>query len=89
MPTTIARSAGTPVTSDLEHVSDQIEQLISSVTYPIFEQNLPAKLTGEQDPERALRKLRRLNDGLLVMTLASRAPLRSRAIRFTSRRPSR
>jgi sulfofructose kinase len=70
--TTIARSAGAPVTSDLEHVSDQIEPLISSVTYAIFEQNLPAKLTGEADPERALRKLRRLNGGLLVMTRGDR-----------------
>ena len=66
MPRRIARSAGTPVTSDLEHVSDQVEQLIASVTYPIFEQHLPARLTGEPDPERALRKLRRLNHGLLV-----------------------
>ena len=67
---TIARSAGIPVTSDLEHVSDQVEQLIASVTFPIFEQSLPALITGEHDPERALRKLRRLNDGLLVMTRA-------------------
>lgn len=65
---TIASSGGIPVTSDLEHVSDRVEQLIASVTFPIFEQNLPARITGEQDPERALRKLRRLNDGLLVMT---------------------
>jgi sulfofructose kinase len=65
---TIARGAGTRVTSDLEHVSDRIEQLIALVTFPIFEQNLPARITGERDPERALRKLRRLNEGLLVMT---------------------
>ena len=65
---TIARSGGTPVTTDLEHVSEYTERLIASVTYPIFEQSLPAGLTGESDPERALRKLRRLNDGLLVMT---------------------
>ena len=83
--TTIARSTGTPVTSDIEHASDQVEQLIASVTFPIFEQNLPAKLTGEQDAERALRKLRRLNDGLLVMTQEIRAPLRSG--RYVSRRP--
>jgi sulfofructose kinase len=70
--TTIARSSGTPVTSDLEHVSAHIEPLIASVTYPIFEQSLPAKLTGEHDSERALRKLRRLNSGLLVMTRAER-----------------
>jgi sugar/nucleoside kinase (ribokinase family) len=65
---TVARSAGTPVTTDLEHASDYTERLITSVTYPIFEQSLPARLTGENDPERALRKLRRLNAGLLVMT---------------------
>ncbi len=45
-----------------------MEQLIAAVTFPIFEQKLPTRITGEQDPERALRKLRRLNDGLLVMT---------------------
>ena len=50
----------------------RVEQLIASVTFPIFEQNLPATLTGEHDPERALRKLRRLNDGLLVMTRGER-----------------
>jgi sugar/nucleoside kinase (ribokinase family) len=65
---TIARSTGTPVTSDLEHVSNRVEQLIASVTFPIFEQTLPARITGEDDPERALRKLRPLNEGLLVMT---------------------
>jgi sugar/nucleoside kinase (ribokinase family) len=65
---TLARSADIPVTTDLEHVSDHTERLIASATYPIFEQSLPARLTGEDDPERALRKLRRLNDGLLVMT---------------------
>jgi sugar/nucleoside kinase (ribokinase family) len=65
---TIARSAGIPVTSDLEHLSDQVETLIASVTFPIFEQTLPARITGERDPERALGKLRRLNEGLLVMT---------------------
>lgn len=65
---TVARGAGTPVTSDLEHVSDYVERLIASVTYPIFEQKLPPTLTGEHDPERALRKLRPLNDGVLVIT---------------------
>jgi len=59
---------GTSVTSDLEHASDHAERLIAAVTYPIFEQNLPALISGERDPERALRKLRRLNAGVLVMT---------------------
>jgi sugar/nucleoside kinase (ribokinase family) len=66
----VARASGAAVTSDLEHLSEHAETLIASVTYPIFEQNLPARITGERDPERALRKLRRLNAGLLVMTRA-------------------
>jgi sulfofructose kinase len=67
---TLGRAQGRVVTSDLEHAADCVENLIASVSYPIFEQKLPALLTGEPDPERALRKLRRLNDGVLVMTLA-------------------
>lgn len=70
--TKAAREAGVPVTSDLEHSSDYAETLIASVTYPILEQNLAARISGERDPERALRKLRRLNDGLLVITLGER-----------------
>jgi sugar/nucleoside kinase (ribokinase family) len=65
-----ARAAGAVVTSDIEHAVDGVEAIVAEVTYPIFEQNLPAQLTGERDPERALRKLRRLNSGTLVMTLA-------------------
>ena len=64
----LARARSAIVTSDLEHATDQTETLIASVTFPIFEQSLAARLTGEQDPERALRKLRRLNDGVLVIT---------------------
>jgi sugar/nucleoside kinase (ribokinase family) len=64
-----ARGAGTPVTSDLEHASETAEQLFSTVTYPIVEQHFPNRLIGETDPERGLRKLRRLNSGVLCMTL--------------------
>ena len=64
----VARAAGTTVTSDLEHLSDKVERLIAAVTYPIFEQNLPASMTGERDPEHSLKKLRPLNGGVLVMT---------------------
>ena len=65
----IAIDAGIPVTSDIEQLSETVEELIARVTYPIFSQGLPAKVTGERDPERALRKLRRLNPNLLCMTL--------------------
>ena len=64
----VARAGGAVVTSDLEHPSERLEPLIGLVSYAIFEQHLPVRLTGERDPERALRKLRRLNPGLLVIT---------------------
>jgi sugar/nucleoside kinase (ribokinase family) len=68
----LARAANIHVTSDIEHAVDGVEAIVAAVTCPIFDEHLPAQLTGERDPERALRKLRRLNRGLLVMTLADR-----------------
>jgi sulfofructose kinase len=65
----MAGELGLPVTSDIEHVTDGVEELVRAVTHPIFDHHAPALLTGEADPERALRKLRRLNAGLLCMTL--------------------
>jgi sugar/nucleoside kinase (ribokinase family) len=56
--------------------------LISSVTYPILEQRLPATLTGESDPERALRKLRRLNPHLLCMTMGEQGAVALEGDRF-------
>jgi len=64
-----ARAAGAVVTSDIEHAVGGVDELITAVTYPVFEGNLPPQLTGERDHERALRKLRRLNAGVLVTTL--------------------
>lgn len=65
----IARASDIPVTSDIEHAMDRTEELIAAVTYPILQERLPEQLTGEKDPERALRKLRRLNPSVLCMTL--------------------
>lgn len=66
-----ARTIGIPVTSDLDRLTPSTEQLLSVVTVPVLAQHLTAQLTGEDDYERALRKLRRLNDGLLVVTLGA------------------
>jgi sulfofructose kinase len=65
----VGRDRAILVTSDLEQAVEGTEELVSTVTYPIFDPNAPAVLTGERDPERALRKLRRLNAGVLCMTL--------------------
>ena len=77
-----ARHEGTPVTSDIEHATSCTEQLIASVTYPILNEHLPTTLTGESDPERALRKLRRLNPGVLCMTLGERGAAALEGERF-------
>ena len=54
-----ARKAGVPVTSDIDRLTDLTEALIAAVSLPMFAEHVPAAITGESDPERALRKLRR------------------------------
>ena len=63
------RACGAAITSDIDRITDRTEELVSAVTIPIFAEHVPKALTGEADFERALRKLRRLNDGLLCVTL--------------------
>ncbi len=71
----IARDAGIPVTSDIEHVGDRTDALIASVTIPIFAEHVLEPLTGERDVERALRALRRRHDGMLCVTLGTRGAM--------------
>jgi len=67
----LVRDRGVLVTSDIDRVTDLTEELVASVTVPIFAEHVPVALTGEHDPERALRKLRRVHDGLLCVTLGA------------------
>ena len=67
----LARSRGLIVTSDLDRVTQHTPDLIASVSIPIFAEHVPPTLTGERDPERALRKLRKQYDGLLCVTLGT------------------
>ena len=64
----LARAAGVPVTSDIERASDRAEELVAAVTVPNFAKAGLVELTGLDDPERALRQIRRLNPGLLCVT---------------------
>lgn len=64
-----ARSLGIPVTSDLDRMTEQTEELVLAVSCAIFADGLPEQLTGERDHERALRRLRRRHEGLLVVTV--------------------
>jgi sugar/nucleoside kinase (ribokinase family) len=64
-----ARSLGIPVTSDLDRLTERTEELVRAVSCAIFADGLPEQLTGERDHERALRRLRRRHEGLLVVTV--------------------
>jgi sugar/nucleoside kinase (ribokinase family) len=71
----VARAAGIPVTSDIEALTDRTNELVAAVTIPIFAEHVLQALTGEDDFERALRKVRRTHDGLLCVTLGSRGAM--------------
>jgi sugar/nucleoside kinase (ribokinase family) len=69
---TLAREAGVPATSDIDRVTDRTDALVDAVSVPIFAEHVPPAITGEDDPERALRKLRKRHPGLLCITLGPR-----------------
>jgi sugar/nucleoside kinase (ribokinase family) len=71
----IACTAGIPVTSDIDRVTDRTRELMTAVTVPIFAEHVPRALTGERDPERALRTLRKTHSGMLCLTLGARGSM--------------
>jgi sulfofructose kinase len=71
----IARAAGIPVTSDIDRVTDRTRELLAAVSVPIFAEHVPQALTGEADPERALRQLRKTHPGMLCVTLGARGSM--------------
>ena len=71
----VARAAGIPITSDIDRVTEKTEALVAAVTIPIFAEHVPARLTGEPDGERALRKLRGTHAGMLCVTLGARGSM--------------
>ena len=62
-------------TSDIDRLTDLTEELIAAVSIPMFAEHVPAAITGESDPERALRKLRRKHTGMLCVTLGPRGSM--------------
>ncbi|MEA2343756.1 MAG: sulfofructose kinase [Thermoanaerobaculia bacterium] len=67
----LAAARGVLVTSDLDRVTERTTELVASVSIPIFAEHVPPTLTGERDPERALRKLRNNHRGVLCVTLGT------------------
>jgi sulfofructose kinase len=68
----LARERGLPVTCDVDRVTPSTMALLEAVTIPILAEHLPLALTGETDPDRALRKLRRFHPGRIVVTRGPR-----------------
>jgi len=66
-----ARAAGMIVTTDIDQVSVQTPELIAAATFPVLAESVPQALTGETDPQRALRAMRRRHDGMLCVTLGA------------------
>ena len=71
----IACKAGIPVTSDIDQVTDRTRELMAAVSVPIFAEHVPRAMTGERDPERALRMLRKMHSGMLCVTLGARGSM--------------
>ena len=72
----IGRSAGIPVTSDIERVTERTEELVAAVTIPIFAEHVIETLTGERDFERGLRKIRALRGhDFICVTLGRRGAM--------------
>ena len=67
----LARKRGLPVTCDVDRLSPRTSALLEAVSIPILAEHLPFELTGETDPERALRALRGAQPGRLVVTLGA------------------
>jgi sugar/nucleoside kinase (ribokinase family) len=71
----IARAHGVPVTCDIDHVTPGTRELLQLVSHPVFAETVPSQLTGEADPERALRSLGRAHPGRLVVTVGERGAI--------------
>jgi sulfofructose kinase len=65
----LARAAGAIVTSDIDRLTPRTMELAATVTHAIFAQHVPTHLTGLDDTEAALRRLRRTLDNVLVVTM--------------------
>jgi sugar/nucleoside kinase (ribokinase family) len=71
----IARAHGIPVTCDIDHVTPGTRELLQLVSHPVFAESVPPQLTGEAEPARALRAIRRAHPGRLVVTVGERGAI--------------
>ena len=85
----IAARAGIPVTSDIDRVTARTLELMALSTAPILSAHVPSALTGEHDPERALRQLRQVIQAGCASRSARTEPCCSKTIDCITCRHSR
>jgi sugar/nucleoside kinase (ribokinase family) len=69
----LARELGVPVSLDVDHVGPGIDELIALADVCVTSEGVPQRLTGEDDLEQALRKLKQMTRASLVgCTLGAR-----------------
>lgn len=71
----IATDNGVLVTSDIERITPRTRDLINAVTIAIFAPHMLFEITGETDPEKALRALRTAHAPILCVTLGQQGSL--------------
>jgi sulfofructose kinase len=64
----IGRDAGAHVTCDIDRITPRTAELVSLMTHAIFAEHVLVQLTGIDDPEQALREIRKTHDALLCVT---------------------
>ena len=72
---THARAAGMIVTTDIDQIGPNTPALIAAATFPILAERIPQALTGEADPERALRMMRGQHRGMLCVTMGAKGSM--------------
>ena len=72
---TRARAAGMIVTTDIDQIGPNTPALIAAATFPILAERVPHALTGEADPERALRTMRGQHRGMLCVTMGEKGSM--------------
>jgi len=71
----LGRAAGMIVTTDIDRVTEATPELIAAATFPIVAERVPHALTGEANPERALRAMRTRHEGMVCVTLGTRGSM--------------
>lgn len=71
----IGREAGLIVTTDIDQVTERTPELVAAATFPVLANRVPQALTGETDPQKAIRALRQRHEGMLCVTRGPRGSM--------------